>query len=177
VEKLGLGTCFFDVDNHGVGLLSRQRSCGTLRADGGPTGAFCAGDYFKERHVGRGVAMGDYDNDGQMDLAVSNIGEQVSLLQNCSETKNHWLRLCLIGRTSNRDALGAEVIVVSAGRESHYWIKGGASYLAAHDPRLLVGLGNATHAEDVRVRRPSGVVQIWTDLAMDRTYRLYEDAN
>jgi hypothetical protein len=196
LTKLGFGTCFLDMDNDGVWdcfvanghveryatMVGRQEpfamEAQLFRGNGNgqfrEISAF-AGDYFKERHAARGVAMGDYDNDGRMDLAVSNIGEPVSLLKNFSETQNHWIRLRLVGRNSNRDALGAEATIVSAGRESHHWIKGGASYLAAHDPRLLIGLGDATRTERVTVRWPSGIVQAWTDLAVDRSYRLYEE--
>jgi hypothetical protein len=196
-EALGFGTCFLDVDNDGTWdcfvanghveryapLVGRQEpfamEAQLFRGNGDgrfrEVSAF-AGDYFKERHVGRAVASGDYDNDGRIDLAVSNIGESMSLLQNRSDPQGHWLRLKLIGRSSNRDAWGAEVTVAVGDRESHYWVKGGASYLAAHDPRMLLGLGTAICADHVTVRWPSGLVQTWTDLAGDRNHQLYEAA-
>src|SRR5207302_8559435 len=103
--------------------------------------------YFLQLHAGRGAAMGDYDNDGAMDIAVNHCGEPASLLHNETASPNHWIRLQLQGTRhlnttgSNRDAVGARVTVKVSGRTLVRHVKGGGSYLSAHDHRQLIGLG------------------------------------
>src|SRR5207248_4377197 len=107
-----------------------------------------AGPYFLERHVGRGVAYCDYDNDGHMDLAFNNSGEPAVLLHNESKSPYHWVRLELRGTESNRDAVGAKVTLqLPGGRKLVRHRKAGGSYLSAGDPRLLVGLGAAKQVD------------------------------
>jgi hypothetical protein len=133
-----------------------------------------AGPYFQEPHVGRGLAMADYDNDGRMDLAFSNNGERAVLLHNETATANHWVRLELQGTKSNRDAIGARVTVYAGAQRLVRHRKGGGSYLAAHDPRMLIGLGKAASIDQVEVRWPSGLVQHVGPLQVDRGYRIVE---
>jgi hypothetical protein len=134
-----------------------------------------AGPYFRERHVGRGLAAADFDDDGRPDLAVGNSGGPAVLLRNVTETPHHWLRLTLEGTKSNRDAVGAKVTVrLPDGRALVRHRKGGGSYASASDPRLLVGVGAATTVPAVEVRWPSGAVQTFGPLAADRAYTLVE---
>lgn len=134
-----------------------------------------AGDYFRQPRAGRGLAAADYDNDGHMDLAFSNRGEKPALLHNESQTPYHWLRLELRGTRSNRDAIGAKVTFhLPDGRKLVRYRKGGGSYLAAVDPRLLVGVGPSQQVDRVEVRWPSGLVQQVGPLTVDRSYRLVE---
>ncbi len=193
---LGFGACFLDADSDGNpdiavvnGHVSRfveargdanitfRQKAQFFRNDG--RGRFVdvsdtAGDYFHEPHVGRGLAVCDYDNDGRMDLAISNNGERAVLLRNESATPHHWIRLELQGTKSNRDAVGARVTVHAGGRRLVRHRKGGGSYLSASDPRLLVGLGTAEGVDRVEVRWPSGLVQEVGPLAADRGYRIVE---
>jgi enediyne biosynthesis protein E4 len=195
---LAFGTCFLDVDLDGSldiavsnGHVSRN-----VDAEGDPANTFrqraqlylnnghghfdeisrLAGPYFQERHVGRGLAYADYDNDGHMDLAFNNSGEPAVLLHNESKTPYHWLRLELRGTRSNRDAVGACVTVQAGGRKLVRHRKGGGSYLSAHDPRLLIGLGSLTKADRVEIRWPSGSRQVVGPLEADRGYRITEGA-
>jgi hypothetical protein len=135
-----------------------------------------SGGYFRERHVGRGVAVADFDNDGKPDLAFSNNGGPIGLLHNRTQTENGWLRLELIGDgvTSNRNAIGARVEVEAAGVRQVRWVVGGGSYLSASERRLVLGLGTARGVERVTVRWPSGQRQEFRGLAGGQGYRLTE---
>jgi hypothetical protein len=132
------------------------------------------GEYFKQPHVGRGIACCDYDNDGHMDIAVSNNGESAYLLHNESKTPNHWVRLELRGTKSNRDAVGAKVTLHLGDKTLVRHRKGGGSYLSACDPRLLAGVGTATKVDSVEIRWPSGLVQRIGPLEVDRGYLAVE---
>lgn len=194
--KLAFGTCFLDVDRDGSldivvanGHVSRN-----VDEDGNPDNTFrqeaqlylndgrgrfqhissAAGPYFQERHVGRGLACADYDNDGNMDLAMNNSGEPAVLLHNESKTPYHWIRLGLQGTESNRDAVGARVTIQVGDRRLVRHRKGGGSYLSSSDPRLLVGVGAARKVDQVEVRWPSGRVQRVGPLAVDRGYLIVE---
>jgi hypothetical protein len=145
--------------------------------------AAIAGPYFQARHTGRGAAMADYDNDGAMDIAVNHCGAPASLLHNETHTPNHWIRLQLTGARhrnpagSNRDAIGARVVVKAGGRTLVRHIKGGGSYLSAHDRRLLIGIGSADQVDEIEVRWPNAaatVQRIKGPLAADRNYQIME---
>jgi enediyne biosynthesis protein E4 len=141
-----------------------------------------AGDYFLRPHVGRGVAMGDYDNDGAMDIAINHCGGEASLLHNETRTPNHWIRLRLEGSRpndpggSNRDAIGARVEVKIGNRKLVRHVKGGGSYLSSHDPRLLIGLGKDDQVDDVEVRWPNAKASSthFGPLQAGHNYRLVE---
>jgi hypothetical protein len=141
-----------------------------------------AGAYFWGGHVGRGAACCDFDNDGLIDMAVNHCGGPLALLHNESRTPHHWVRLQLEGSRhrrpdgSNRDAIGARVTVRAGGRTIVRHVKGGGSYLSAHDRRLLIGLGAATKVDEVEVRWPNAgaTIQRFGPLDVDRPYKLVE---
>ena len=141
-----------------------------------------AGPYFAVPHVGRGAAFGDLDNDGDIDIVVNHVDGIPAILLNESprvaaergEPPNHWIRLVLRGRSSNRDAIGSRVIVRADGREIHRQIKGGMSYGSAHDPRLLIGIGRAERVDQLEIRWPGGRVSRLENLDVDREFRLIE---
>src|SRR5712664_2174748 len=116
------------------------------------------GAALKKFYSGRGLAIGDFDNDGDSDLLLMNVGEPPALLRNDGGNRNHWLGIRLIGTTSNRDGIGAKVIVTAGGRRRTKQRLGGTSYCSASDPRLLFGLGASALIDEVEVRWPSGQI-------------------
>lgn len=118
-----------------------------------------AGRYTSEPHDGRGVAIGDLENRGVVDLVVSHINEPVALLRNETVTQGQWLGLQLVGRSGTRQASGAIVEIEAAGRRQVSQVKGGGSYLSTSDPRLFFGLGQATLVDRITIRWPQGETQ------------------
>src|SRR6185295_418753 len=102
--------------------------------------------------AGRGLAVGDVDNDGDLDVLLLGVGEPPRLLRNDGGNRNHWLGVRLEGTRSNRDGVGAVVRVTAGGRERVKVRAGGTSYASASDPRLLFGLGAATGVDRIEVR-------------------------
>jgi len=118
--------------------------------------------------AGRGLALGDFDDDGDLDVLLLGVGEPPRLLRNDGGNRNHWLGVRLQGTRSNRDGVGAVVRVTALGRQSTMTRAGGTSYASASDPRLLFGLGAAVRAEKLEVRWPSGLVSVMADVPADR---------
>src|SRR5262249_3246262 len=104
-------------------------------------------EVLKRSFLGRGLAIGDYDNDGDTDLLLMNAGEPPLLLRNDGGNRNAWLGIKLIGSKSNRDGIGATVTVKSGRLQRTKQLLGGTSYLSASDSRLLFGLGNNQQAD------------------------------
>ena len=133
-----------------------------------------AGPYFASRHVARGVAYGDLDDDGDIDIVVSHMDGAPSILRNDTPGDNAWIRLKLVGTRSNRDAVGARVEIVAAGRTITRQRKGGCSMQSTNDPRLLIGLGPANKVDRVTVFWPSGTVSTLERPKTRKTYVVVE---
>ena len=128
-----------------------------------------AGAVFAVSEVGRGAAFGDVDNDGDIDVLVGNDAGRIRLFINQMDSPHHWLGLRLVGGEAPRDMLGARVEVArSDGTTLWRRARADGSYGSANDPRVLVGLGDTTDIPRVRVYWPSGQVEEWTDVAIDR---------
>ena len=136
-----------------------------------------AGEYFDSDHVGRGVAYGDVDNDGDIDLAINHKDASAAVLRNDTDTSNQWIRLCLVGVQSNRDAIGARVEVEAGGRTIYRQRKGGSSLGASHDPRLLIGIGGARSVDQLTVHWPSGQVDRFEELQAGASWLIREGSS
>jgi hypothetical protein len=117
-----------------------------------------SGEFFSRRQVARGAAFGDFNNDGNMDVLIACNNQPAILLRNDTPQRNHWIRLQLVGRGCNRDALGALVRLNAGALRQMQVVRSGCSYLSDHDRRLLFGIGQASSAE-VQIRWPCGALQ------------------
>jgi enediyne biosynthesis protein E4 len=133
-----------------------------------------AGAGLQAPTVTRGLAAGDYDNDGDMDVVLNNNGGSPQLLRNDGGNSGHWLEILLVGTRSNRDAVGARVRLTAGDRILTGERKGGMSYESAQDPRLHFGLGNRARVDALEVRWPSGAISRLTGLAPDRILTVEE---
>jgi enediyne biosynthesis protein E4 len=123
----------------------------------------------------RGVAFGDYDNDGRTDAVVVNMDDTLTLLHNTTHGANHWLTVRVIGTKSNRDGIGARVRMRAGGRDQVREVRTSGSYASASDPRVHFGLGSASKIESLEVRWPSGAKQAFTDVPTDQIVVVHED--
>ena len=187
----GFGTLFFDYDNDGwldllvvngaVQLLPELMRKGDPFPLGQPNQLFRntgngrfvevidqAGPSFQLLEVSRGAAFGDIDNDGDTDVLVTNNNGLARLLLNQLGNRNHWVGLRIVTK-EGRDALGAQVeIVIKKNQVLRRRVRTDGSYLSANDARVLVGLGNVTQVEAVRVRWPDGSVAERKSPSVDR---------
>mgnify|MGYP001129902862 CR=1 FL=1 len=132
------------------------------------------GPYFNTRHVARGAAFGDIDDDGDIDIVVNHMDEFPAILRNDTPGKNRWIRLKLVGTRSNRDAIGARVEVEAGGRTIVRQRKGGGSMQSTNDPRLLIGVGAVDSIDRLTVRWPSGAVSVRNGLKINTTVEITE---
>ncbi len=132
------------------------------------------GPYFATRHVARGAAFGDLDDDGDVDIVVNHMDGAPAILRNNTPGGNAWVRLKLVGTRSNRDAIGARVEIVAGGRTITRQRKGGCSMQSTNDPRLLIGLGAVSEVARVTVRWPSRAVTTLEHLTPNKTYEIVE---
>jgi hypothetical protein len=194
----GFGTAWFDFDNDGrLDLLTVNGAVQTIEAPTQTADPFPlrqrkqlfrnighgrfedvtgrAGAVFDALEVSRGAAFGDIDNDGDIDVVVANNNGPARLLINKVGNRHHWLGLRLMGEHAPRDMLGARVAIVRKA-ETTRWRRARAdgSYASANDPRVLVGLGESTEPPSVRVIWPSGRVEGWASVVIDRYTTLIE---
>ena len=135
-----------------------------------------SGLVFQQPHSARGLAVADYDNDGDPDAALARLNDVPVLLRNNVGQANRWVGFHLQGRASNRDAIGSRV-TVDWGEKGQLvrWLTGGASFLASHDRRILFGLGSSERQTvDVEIDWPSGRRQILADLPTNRYHQIVE---
>jgi enediyne biosynthesis protein E4 len=196
-QYLGWGTMFFDFDNDGwpdlilvnghvypevdsQHLGSNYKEPRILYHNNGD-GTFSdvsssAGLGITSAASARGLAVGDLWNDGRMSAVISNMNAVPSLLVNQIRTSNHWIAIRLQGTKSNRDGIGARISVKAANRILIDEVRSGSSYISNSDMRVHFGLAASTKIEWVEVRWPSGLVERFSNLAVDAIHTIKEGA-
>ena len=126
------------------------------------------GPGFEIENVSHGAAFGDYDNDGDVDIFVSNSHGPCSLLRNDGGNLNHWLAIRTVGTKSNRDGIGARIKLTSGDLVQVREVKSSYGYLGSNDLRVYFGLGRRKKADRIEIRWPSGQVQVLEDVEADQ---------
>jgi len=185
------GGDFMDFDNDGWPdlliangdghRLSEKQEQLLMRNVAGPSGqrvfvdvSRSVGPYFDTRSVARGLATGDFDNDGDLDFFVLNIDQPSVLLRNDGGNRNNWITLQLIGTKSNRDGIGAKVTVRSGDFIQVAEKMSASSYLSQNDPRLHFGLGQRTMVDEVTIQWPSGRTQKLKEVKANQFLKVIE---
>jgi enediyne biosynthesis protein E4 len=127
-----------------------------------------------EPHSSRGCAFGDFDNDGNVEILIVNMGEPPSLLKNTAANTNHWLSVKLVGTKSNRAAIGARVTLEAGGRQQIREVMSGGSYISQSDLRQHFGLGTAQRVDALEIRWPAGEKEQVKDLDADQFVTIQE---
>ena len=132
------------------------------------------GDGLALRKTSRAAAFGDYDNDGDIDILVTNWNQTVDLLRNEGGNQNNWIQVQAIGTKSNRSAIGARIKVVAGERTQYAEVKSSGSYLAFSDLRVHFGLKDAENVDLLEIRWLSGTVDTATNLPVNQQFTVVE---
>jgi hypothetical protein len=137
-----------------------------------------AGADFTRAAPHRGLAYGDLDNDGRMDLVVTALRAPVSVLHNITETHNHWILLKLAGTRSNRMGIGAQIrLTTGDGRKLYNEVTTSTGYAASSDPRVHFGLGDSGVIREIEIRWPSGTRQLLQNVTADQVLAVTEPSD
>ena len=187
---LGWGIRFFDYDNDGhqdifvanghlmdnittlekhvsypqKNLLFRNRGDGTFVNPTSET------DGLALKKVSRGAAIGDYDNDGDLDILVTNCNQRPDLLQNVVGNENNWIQIQVVGQKSNRSGIGTRIKVVTETHVQYREVQSGGSYLSFHDLRAHFGVGKSEQIERLEIRWTSGHIDTETHLPVNQRF-------
>ena len=135
-----------------------------------------SGEIFHQALAGRGMAIGDIDNDGRIDAVVTTNDGPAYVLHNETATGNHWLTISLVGHRSNRDGIGAEIKVTTSAGSQVVTVSTAGSYLSSSDKRAHFGLGAENVVKSVRIQWPSGVIQTLENVPADQILKADEPA-
>ncbi len=151
-------------------LLFQNTGAGfkNVSAEGGPA--------FSKKLAARGLALGDFDNDGGVDVLISQNDGPPVLMRNKVGSRNHWLGVRLVGKKANIDAVGAKLTYKAGELQRHTFKVGGGSYLSAHDPRVVLGLGSKSKIDWLEIQwpKPSERIERFTSLPIDRYITIVE---
>ena len=172
---IGNGHVYPEVDGKALGTSYREPKVAYYNLRDGTFANITAeaGPVLSESHSGRGMALGDLFNDGRLEALVNNMNETPSLYYNMSPVGN-WISLQLVGVKSNRAALGAVVTLEQGGDKREMEVRSGDGFISQSDLRLHFGLGNASKAERVVIRWPSGLVETLSDIPANNYYVVRE---
>ncbi|RKU16332.1 hypothetical protein C6503_12975 [Candidatus Poribacteria bacterium] len=192
---VGFGTGFFDADSDGWldiftanghiidniedthDILTYRQPDQLFRNKGDSTFqevSESAGGYFQRGTVSRGTLFGDYDNDGDVDLLVTQNKGPVTLLRNETKTQNNWVSIKTVGVISNQDGIGTRITLVTDGHTQTQEVNPGSSYMSTHDARCYFGVGANTTVDRLELRWQSGVVQVFENLPVNQAHIISE---
>jgi enediyne biosynthesis protein E4 len=133
-----------------------------------------SGAIFQKDFPARGLAVGDYDNDGDLDVLIINNGAAPILLRNEGGSRNHWLGLDLVATRSNPGAVGTIISWEAGGKRRSRFKTAGGSFLASHDPREILGIGNAAKVDSLEIKWPSGKIDKLSNLPINQYIKVVE---
>lgn len=185
-QFVGWSSCFLDYDNDGdqdiiitngafkhlfgqEDQLFENDGTGNFRDISGNLGR-----YFHEEHIGRGACLGDYDNDGDIDIFIVNLNNRSVFLRNNKGNSSNWIIFDLTGTKSNRDAVGVKVKLEYGGKTQIAHKRSTAGYLSQNDPRMHFGIGKAELIEKIEIRWPSGTLQTLENIKPNQILKIVE---
>ena len=185
-QFVGWSSSFFDYDNDGD--VDIFKSNGELKHKYGQedqlfenlgNGKFKdvsveRSQYFREENVGRGACLGDYDNDGDIDIYIVNLDSQSKFIRNNKGNQNNWLTLNLIGQTSNRDGVGSRIKIIAGGKVQTAQKKSTTGYLSQNDSRIHFGLVKNEIVEKIEIKWPSGKFQVLENIKSNQILTIKE---
>ncbi len=132
------------------------------------------GQYFRKEYVGRGACLGDYDNDGDIDIYIANLDSQGMFLRNNKGNQNNWITLNLVGQTSNRDGIGSRIKLIAGGKIQTTQKKSTTGYLSQNDSRIHFGLMKNDIVERIEIKWPSGKLQVLENIKVNQILMVKE---
>src|SRR3984957_3420345 len=170
------GHVYPELDRSGSGVLFREKKllCRNLRDGKFEDISGRAGSDISAVHSSRGVAFGDFDNDGEVDIVINNMNYPPVLLRNDGGNRNRWLQIKALGTRSNRSGIGAKVAVKAGEQTQVQEVRRGGRYLSQSDLTLHFGLGSAIQADLIEIRWPSGMLDRLTNVSTNQLIRVKE---
>jgi hypothetical protein len=187
-QHVGWATAFIDFDNDGdkdifkvngelKHLYGQEDQLFENSGDGNFSDVSVeSGVHFQQERVSRGACFGDYDNDGDIDVYIVNLDDHGILLRNDLGNQNNWLIIHLVGRESNKDAIGTRVRLTAGGTVQINQKKGGCGYLSQNDPRLHFGIGKLNAVEKIEIIWPSGKEKVLEDIEANQILVIEEES-